>query len=1618
MPSSHAHSHAHAPWTTATSTMSSHPLTTVVPIDRVVAIARHPTSSNHPSDTYLRFNPGDKIYVLNKNDNGWWDGIVLHGKVVTRGWFPLHFVKPYRTVSPGAKVAGNRRVSGARTGSGSAKLSSSSLSLSQFRSHSVSAANNAIPNSGRRCSAYSLSPTETSSTNVMLNPATPPVESGVIESGVTAHPTSLPGGSLTQNQNQGSFIPAVSPMVKSKSVGSPIYPAPAKDKGRPTAHGKEQDRNTVERQVLARHAVSVDYHSDINTGGFQTGSVVDKQGILTLDEVKAVVYNFTYKRSAHADRGHKFDNVSSFENNIINLLLDWKPIQNPGNESGDRSGSGNSILYYNEFLKIYCKSLPIFDFDKIKESIKIEENDYITEEKKYSQNNNNDKSKGVGNPVSNTTNLFRSKKYHNAFYYHQKDIRYWFELKDLIIKNLTSAHNAILSMNAKKFEKYFSLSSDYITYLNLACHLFKKYHLTNLKNSILTKQLRLFLKRIMHSLSVISIKSAMFFEISHINTKLDPDLKKSFTAKNSIDPLYYSQMERSVSKDIKNSLTLAPITPVLSRNQETLNTPTPENNMEYLNGIDPVSTGITSPFPGIINSKSNSISTLRNNSENNIKFDLSMISHIRIFELIDNEFQNINKNVISLYQLIINNGNTHLVSPNKTTNVVDDLDALLLPQLLPRFIKGSLNGGSWKNPFVMNSKIYPQNSKNDSKNHSVGSHNYNNYYNDQKIEENNDNDNDNSNNYNNLEVDNGKFISDYILHSKLLNNESVSKQNQSSSTMTDYSVRRGRHGKHKAKEDYPLNNATLKLLKRLSLVALAKFLPEMNHKRNNASSRNFEMKSIQNIKILNQSASKERNLEIISKTYEEINVNLLVLEVMENLDLSIFINLKRLILNPSQTSNDTETEEFLNHALCIIASTLMDFYNIKQLLHDIYIKLVMSAQQVTIDDDPYSFQSMKPNFFVNYYDPKRSDSNFMNYSKYHLSINEIENEKKYNNLSDELYNFLTSQDIENNSMNYLDTTIEFKDTLHRYKELITHAYNVVEQLEIERENLLNYSARMMKNNLIIELLKNDKEFKESNISTNYDIENYVIISDILNRHDSESRDDLFDFTNLPSDRFTLDDANIELGIQSESQSRHSDDSGESDLEWYLKCDDEENLFYDSKGRVKYGTKEALIEHLTRHLKPDHQFIFTMLLTFKSMFSTLEFLYMLVYRYNISPPQGLSYDEYHEWITKKSNPIKHRVVEVLNLLFTDYWSDFYYEDGLEVVLDIANVAVADDIPGSQKLVEIIEKNNIIKSASADNILKEKVQEVSSNPPANNTAQTLLFTSKLFKSKKFRITDIDVNVYAYQLTLLEHQLFSKITLFDCLLRAWGEKYLNTKGSTNISDFISYANKLTNYISYVIVTEREPKERAKIIEYFVNVADKCKELKNFSSMTAIISALYSSPIYRLKKTWPYLSSESNAILAELNSLTNSTKNFVKYRELVRAVKNVACVPFFGVYLSDLTFTQYGNSDFVDGSTELVNFSKRNIIADIIFDIMRFKNYNYDLEPQMELQNYIKTSLEGIPHIEKQYELSLQLEARVNNNAYLKATYVNGSKNENANINIEGKGSKLLNFGRKNNH
>ncbi|KAK1093927.1 cell division cycle-related protein [Friedmanniomyces endolithicus] len=423
---------------------------------------------------------------------------------------------------------------------------------------------------------------------------------------------------------------------------------------------------------------------------------------------------------------------------------------------------------------------------------------------------------------------------------------------------------------------------------------------------------------------------------------------------------------------------------------------------------------------------------------------------------------------------------------------------------------------------------------------------------------------------------------------------------------------------------------------------------------------------------------------------------------------------------------------------------------------------------------------------------------------------------------------------------------------------------------------------------------------------------------------------------------------------------------------FLKLDHVGEIGYDTKVNppvLRGGTLTALVEQLTRHDRLESPFNNTFLLTYRSFTTAPELFEMLVKRWSIQPPYGLGGADLQMWVDKKQKPIRFRVVNILKSWFDNYWmepNDDASQQLMQRVYTFAKGTVqSTSTPGAGPLLTAVEQRRRGQDASS----KRLVLTLNSQAPPPIIPKNM---------KKLKFLDIDALEFARQLTIIESKLYGKIRPTECLSKTWQKKILpgEPDPAENVKALILHSNQLTNWVAQMILTQADVKRRVVVIKHFVSIAEKCRMLNNFSCLTSIISALASAPIHRLSRTWSQVNARTTQTLESMRKLMGSTKNFLEYRESLHKA-NPPCIPFFGIYLTDLTFIEDGIPSIIK-KTQLINFAKRAKTADVIRDIQQYQNVPYSLQAVPELQEYILRNMQSAGDVHEMYERSLQVEPR----------------------------------------
>ena len=149
--------------------------------------------------------------------------------------------------------------------------------------------------------------------------------------------------------------------------------------------------------------------------------------------------------------------------------------------------------------------------------------------------------------------------------------------------------------------------------------------------------------------------------------------------------------------------------------------------------------------------------------------------------------------------------------------------------------------------------------------------------------------------------------------------------------------------------------------------------------------------------------------------------------------------------------------------------------------------------------------------------------------------------------------------------------------------------------------------------------------------------------------------------------------------------------------------------------------------------------------------------------------------------------------------------------------------------------------------------------------------------------------------------------------------------------------------------------------------------KQLNNFHVLSALVCAFSNSAVLRLKFTRARLSKRHRQMLADVESVMSMESSYKQYRKEL-SCSSPPCIPFLGVYLTDLTFIGDGNPDMIDGKR--INFAKHKLCYGVIATIQAYQKVPYNLETVDAIQNFLRE----LPQLDEKkiYANSLECEPR----------------------------------------
>ncbi|OXB54884.1 hypothetical protein ASZ78_016597, partial [Callipepla squamata] len=159
-----------------------------------------------------------------------------------------------------------------------------------------------------------------------------------------------------------------------------------------------------------------------------------------------------------------------------------------------------------------------------------------------------------------------------------------------------------------------------------------------------------------------------------------------------------------------------------------------------------------------------------------------------------------------------------------------------------------------------------------------------------------------------------------------------------------------------------------------------------------------------------------------------------------------------------------------------------------------------------------------------------------------------------------------------------------------------------------------------------------------------------------------------------------------------------------------------------------------------------------------------------------------------------------------------------------------------------------------------------------------------------------------------------------------------------TSNLEAYVKWFNRLCYLVATEICMPAKKKQRAQVIEFFIDVARECFNIGNFNSLMAIISGMNMSPVSRLKKTWSKVKTAKFFIL-ELHHFSSQI-----------------VIPFFSLLIKDIYFLNEGCANRLPNGH--VNFEKFLELAKQVGEFITWKQVECPFEQDANIIHYLHTA------------------------------------------------------------
>ncbi|PBP20452.1 RasGEF domain-containing protein [Diplocarpon rosae] len=236
----------------------------------------------------------------------------------------------------------------------------------------------------------------------------------------------------------------------------------------------------------------------------------------------------------------------------------------------------------------------------------------------------------------------------------------------------------------------------------------------------------------------------------------------------------------------------------------------------------------------------------------------------------------------------------------------------------------------------------------------------------------------------------------------------------------------------------------------------------------------------------------------------------------------------------------------------------------------------------------------------------------------------------------------------------------------------------------------------------------------------------------------------------------------------------------------------------------------------------------------------------------------------------------------------------------------------------------------------------------------------------------ISDEDI---ADEMTRIDWVMFSSIRLRD-LVRHVSLPQEQKEKMTNVNRMINHFNHIAKWVANMILMRDKAKHRAQILEKFMAIALKLRQLNNYNGLAAVLAGINGTAIHRLTQTRNLVPADVQKRFARLVILMGTQKSHFAYR-LAWENSPLPRIPFIPLHRRDLVSAEEGSQTFVGANGERINWKKFEILSEVILPIMKSQTVPYPNLSTHESARELILDCRMPADDEEVYQRSLQLES-----------------------------------------